>query len=75
MNERIQALAEQADLCFVDLDGKLTSHFENYANMDIEVKKFAQLIIQECAQVLWNIDDGELHNMYVESLKKHFGVK
>jgi hypothetical protein len=37
--------------------------------------KFAVLIVQECAQVLWTIDDGELHEDYVLALKNHFGVK
>jgi hypothetical protein len=40
-----------------------------------DIEKFAELIVQECAQVLWNIDNGELHDEYVESLKKHFGIK
>jgi hypothetical protein len=42
---------------------------------DFDKEKFSQLIVQECAQVLWNIDSGELHDEYVESLKKHFGIK
>jgi hypothetical protein len=40
-----------------------------------DIEKFAELIVQECAQVLWNIDNGELHDEYVESLKKHFGIE
>jgi phosphate uptake regulator len=48
MNERIRELAEQADLCFINHEGKLTSHFENFADMDNEVKKFAELIVREC---------------------------
>jgi hypothetical protein len=40
-----------------------------------DIEKFAELIVQECSQVLWNIDNGELHDEYVESLKKHFGIK
>jgi hypothetical protein len=42
---------------------------------DFDKEKFSQLIVQECAQVLWNIDNGELHDEYVEALKKHFGIK
>lgn len=37
--------------------------------------KFAELIVQECAQVFWSIEDGELHEEYVHALKKHFGVQ
>lgn len=40
-----------------------------------DVDKFADLIIKECAQVLWTLDDGELHSEYVNLLKKHFGVE
>jgi hypothetical protein len=42
---------------------------------DFDKDKFAELIVQECARVLWNIDNGELHDEYVKSLKKHFGIK
>jgi hypothetical protein len=38
-------------------------------------RKFAQLIVRECARVYWNIDDGEIHGEYVKVLKEHFGVK
>ena len=66
MNERIQALAEQAGLQpFEDCGPKYVYKME----------KFAELIVQECSQVLWNIDNGELHDEYVESLKKHFGIE
>lgn len=37
--------------------------------------KFAELVVQECAQVFWAIDGGELHEEYVCALKKHFGIK
>jgi hypothetical protein len=67
MNERIRQLVEQAFI--ITTDGKI-GHVNNYM-----VEKFAELIVQECAQVLWNIDSGELHDEYVESLKKHFGIE
>ena len=66
MNERIKQLAEQ---CTDYVYGEGGS----YEMFDKE--KFAELIVQECAQVLWNIDNGELHDEYVKSLKKHFGIK
>ena len=69
MNERIRQLAEQA-LKHPDTDNDRLTVFDND-----ELAKFAELIVQECAQVLWNIDNGELHDEYVESLKKHFGIK
>jgi hypothetical protein len=67
MNERIRELAEQATRKAMwpgDPDAG-----------ELNAEKFAELIVRECAQVLWNIDNGELHDEYVESLKKHFGIK
>jgi hypothetical protein len=67
MNERIKQLAEQATRKAMwpgDPDAG-----------ELNAEKFAELIVQECAQVLWNIDSGELHDEYVESLKKHFGIE
>jgi hypothetical protein len=39
------------------------------------LEKYAELIVQECARVYWNIDNGETHTEYVEALKQHFGVE
>ena len=63
MNERIKELEAQ---CWEP---------KQYGPPWFNSQKFAELIVQECAQVLWNIDSGELHDEYVESLKKHFGIK
>ena len=41
----------------------------------LDTIKFAESIVRRCAEVLWSIDDGELHEEYVRALKKHFGVK
>jgi len=41
----------------------------------LDTIKFAESIVRRCAEVLWAIDDGELHEEYVRALKKHFGVK
>ena len=76
MNERIRELAEQADLCFVNHEGRLTSHFENFADMDNEVKKFAELIVGECANVVADaVDHREPASTYVDKIKQHFGVE
>jgi len=66
MNTRIQELVEKAD----DYERKLGKGIGPTRD-----EKFAELIVQECAQVLWNIDNGELHDEYVEALKKHFGIE
>jgi hypothetical protein len=39
------------------------------------LKKFADMIVRECARVYWNIDQSETHTEYVNDLKKHFGVE
>jgi hypothetical protein len=84
MNERIKELAKQlgpdpvatignwgrvewADNIYPQLGDRM------YAAVDLE--KFAELIVRECARVYWNIDDGEIHGEYVKALKEHFGVE
>ena len=68
MNQRIQKLAEQAGFmeAWFSESGDFCGH---------EIKKFAELIVRECARVYWNIDDGEIHGEYVKALKEHFGVE
>ena len=69
MNERIRELAREA--------GIKMAHDETLAlgYLDTAHKKFAELIVRECARVYWNIDDSEIHGEYVKALKKHFGVE
>ena len=77
MNERIKQIAEQAGLCFVDYDGTLTNHFENFANMDTEVKKFAELIVRECARIqLARSFERHGYDKYEDAsaILQHFGV-
>ena len=63
MNERIKELAEQA--------GFMDSWFsESGDDCERELKKFAELIVQECA----NIALREEHDPY-ECIKKYFGVE
>jgi hypothetical protein len=64
MNERIQELARQAS-------GQTFGHIRN-AYFE---KKFAELIIQECAGIYSKIDNGNLHmgtDDYLEALHKTF---
>jgi hypothetical protein len=62
MNERILELAKQSGLIQYDSDGKIE-----------EVKEFARLLIQECADIasINQFQSDEVGN-YV---RKHFGVK
>ncbi len=64
MNERIKQLMDQAG---TDTSGK-------WMGVD-HAEKFAELIVNECARVYWNIDDGEIHGDYVKALKEHFGIE
>lgn len=63
MNKRIEELAEQAaEYC-------KTQPREIAGTMWEE--KFAQLIIEECANIAWNNEpDGEISSL----IKEHFGV-
>lgn len=75
MNERIKSLIERAEY-----QAKKQSGYEDWEvhvppDSQVVFEKFAELIIQECAGVYWNIDQSELHTEYVNDLKKYFGVK
>jgi hypothetical protein len=69
MTPRFRALAVKAGVVSAEYNGFDANE------LSASQRKFAELIVQECAQVLWNMDSGELHDEYVESLKKHFGIK
>ena len=66
MNEQIDKLMVKAGAYFGG-EGVVYDNFDP--------KKFAELIVRECARVYWNIDDGEIHGQYVNALKQHFGVE
>jgi hypothetical protein len=70
MNERFKELLEQTDIPHFPILGSLA-----WVATDHDMKKFAELIVQECARVYWNIDDGEIHGEYVKALKEHFGIE
>lgn len=64
MNKRIQELAEQCH--------------HRYSEHNIDLEKFAKLIVQECAGIYDKIDNGNQHmgtDNYLEALQKHFGVE
>lgn len=59
MNERIQELADQC--------------YHQYSEYNIDLEKFAELIVRECADVaLWQ--QGKGYDVS-EMIKKHFGVE
>ena len=66
MNERIRLLAEQATKHY-----PATESSGEFSTFDKE--KFAELIVQECVNVL---HDNELWNRHIShALKEHFGVE
>jgi len=73
MNERIRELADQVELTIRTSTGTYMSHPEFN-------KKFAELIVQECADVCESAtQEGQpLHLVslgYAQRLKEHFGVE
>jgi len=78
MNERIRQLALHSKLrpaLMLDHWGKIDALTDSEQEELEQLEKFAELIVQECARVYWNIDDGEIHGEYVKALKEHFGVE
>lgn len=79
MNKRILELAEQAHSYACKYAQQPDYNPHNPYNQGMYKQrydsKFAELIVQECARVYWNIDDGEIHGEYVKALKERFGVE
>jgi hypothetical protein len=79
MNERIKLLAKQAGTYF---GGGTTDHFGDYlppyvSITDLDLEKFAELIIKECSD-LFETEWGEeklTGNDVGYVLKEHFGVE
>jgi hypothetical protein len=81
MNERIKQLAKQANAEFFE-DEELQIqpngtwkkiYVDNHRNLDLE--KFAELIVKECANLVDNTDDSRPHATFGLKIKEHFGVK
>ena len=75
MNARIQELAEQA-VEFSLFNVNRDSHFFT----SIAMEKFAELLIQECANIDYkNASDGKFSNddsyLISKVIKQHFGVE
>lgn len=77
VNERILKLAKKTGATVNEgFDG--TKNFVyGIAMSPEELKKFAELIVQECAQVAdqWVNDEDNGHNLVSERLRQHFGVE
>jgi hypothetical protein len=70
MNERIKELAEQAGLDVI-------FHLEEMGlDGEIELWKFAELIVRECTQIVADaVDHREPASTYASKIQEHFGIK
>jgi hypothetical protein len=69
MNERIQQLADEARL--VTVNGQT-----RYALAEEFEQRFAELIVQECANLIDSMDHSSQYFPHVaDAIKEHFGVK
>ena len=78
MNERIQALAEQAEQYASEKDRKYNGVGNlNWQWQDIKMEKFAELIVRECIEQVVTGPNGPAHYAVEAALrlKKHFGVE
>ena len=67
MNERIKQLAIQAGFFYEDYKDIWYLEYHNQS-CEEEMKKFAELIVRECALQC-------VHNEDMDLIEKHFGVK
>lgn len=86
MNGRIQELAEQAGL-YVDLNGTPWPRAMSAEDCEAAYKKFAELIVQECARVIQAQNDIENYldswdhgfvaglATATDAIEQHFGVE
>ena len=68
MNERIEKLAEQAG----------STHKQNlgvYQFYSDELEKFAELIVRECIETMYNTEQITVAQFVDTTLKQHFGVE
>jgi hypothetical protein len=72
MNERVQALADEAEKYASEKDGKYDGAGNlNWQWQDIKMEKFAELIVLKCAEIA---DTAEPF-LASDLIKEHFGVE
>ena len=72
MNERIKLLAEQAGFSF---KYKTAPDEMNPGHKLKDLKKFAELIVRECVEVVKWTPSQFPNDEYVNNIKEHFGVE
>ena len=70
MNERIKELALQAGATVMERSG-----WTDFGTLDLDVEKFAELIVRECVEVVKWTPSQFPNDEYVKNIKEHFGVK
>ncbi len=82
MNERIKQLAEQAggNPNYKAFRGYFLPPPPDYIDpATVNLKKFAELIVQECMEQVWYTRedgiDGNVSQVIKDRIKKHFGVE
>jgi hypothetical protein len=75
MNEKIKQLAEQAGATVNERSG-----WTDYGTIDLDVEKFAELILKECVGILepksrYMGEGPEVLKDKIRQIKKHFGVE
>jgi len=61
MNERIKDLADQC--------------YHRYSEYNIDLEKFAELIVQQCIAIVDEYGDSDEGNHIAYQIEQHFGVK
>ena len=74
MNEQIQQLAQQAGM-YVDLGGNPWPKSMSAEECEAAYKKFAELIVQECADIAAKNQAENMDWNISEIIKEHFGVE
>lgn len=81
MNEKIRELAEQAGLKYYNWSTNESNIIDGdfkYPRLE-DYKKFAELIVRECLEIVEDEDDGSADTKSVRwamiRIKKHFGVE
>jgi hypothetical protein len=64
MNQRIKELAKEA-----------TIFYSNGQELTFDKRKFAELIIRECADHIMNSTDRYRKEYFANMIKEHFGVE
>ena len=73
MNKRIRQLAQEAGM-YVDLNGNPWPKWMSGEECEAAYKKFAELIVRECADIAAKNQAENMNWDIAEIIKEHFGV-